>query len=244
MGFSDVSFKAMILAAGRGERMRPLTDTQPKPLLKVGGKSLIEHQLIRLTSAGFRKIVINHAYLGEMIEAALGNGGRYGVNIQYSHEPVVLETAGGIANAMPLLTTDAQDRPFLVVNADVYSEMDYAALLPVLRRMDASPEENLGHLVLVDNPAHHPDGDFSLDGEMVTLDGKHKLTFSGVGIYQPALFREVLPNKPAKLAPLIRYAIKNKKLNGEHFQGDWVDVGTPERLRDLDHSLSNKKESD
>lgn len=150
---NSMPFKAMILAAGRGERMRPLTDTKPKPLLQAGGKSLIEYQLIRLANAGFTEIVINHAYLGEMIEAALGNGDRYGVNIQYSHESLVLETAGGIANAMPLLTNEAQDQPFLVVNADVYSDMDYAALLPVLSRMQSSPEEGLVHLVLVDNPS-------------------------------------------------------------------------------------------
>lgn len=163
MASNKVSFKAMILAAGRGERMRPLTETQPKPLLQAGGKSLIEHQLMRLANAGFSEIVINHAYLGEMIEAALGNGDRYGVNIQYSHEPLVLETAGGIANAMPLLTNDVQDQPFLVVNADVYSDMDYAVLLPVLSQMQSHPEESLVHLVLVDNPEHHPDGDFCLD---------------------------------------------------------------------------------
>lgn len=223
--------------------MRPLTDIQPKPLLQAGGKSLIEHQLMRLANAGFTEIVINHAYLGEMIEAALGNGERYGVNIKYSHEPVVLETAGGIANAMPLLTNDARDQPFLVVNADVYSDMDYVVLLPVLSRMQSHPEESLVHLVLVDNPEHHPDGDFCLDGTKISLDGNNKLTFSGVGVYQPRLFRDVAPNNPAKLASLFLSAIKDKKISGEYFQGVWIDVGTPARLDYLDDLLTNKKES-
>lgn len=240
---NSMPFKAMILAAGRGERMRPLTDTKPKPLLQAGGKSLIEYQLIRLANAGFTEIVINHAYLGEMIETALGNGNRYGVNIQYSHEPLVLETAGGIANAMPLLTNEAQDQPFLVVNADVYSEMDYATLLPVLSRMQSSPEEGLVHLVLVDNPEHHPEGDFSLNGTKVQLEGNDKLTFSGVGAYQPRFFRDVLPNKPAKLAPLLRSAINDQKISGEHFHVLWIDVGTPARLDCLDDMLASKKES-
>ncbi len=234
-----VPFKAMILAAGRGERMRSLTDTKPKPLLQAGGKSLIEYQLIRLANAGFNEIVINHAYLGEMIEDALGDGERYGVRIQYSHEPQVLETAGGIANAMPLLTNDAQDQPFLVVNADVYCEIDYAVLVPVLQRMQKHPEESLAHLVLVDNPAHHAEGDFALDGSNVYLDRKNKLTFSGVGAYQPKLFHELLPNMSAKLAPLIHHAIKEQKLTGDYFQGVWIDVGTPDRLSLLDDMLTN-----
>ncbi|MDH5552061.1 MAG: nucleotidyltransferase family protein [Nitrosomonas sp.] len=237
---NSVPFKAMILAAGRGERMRPLTDTKPKPLLQAGGKSLIEYQLIRLAEAGFTEIVINHAYLGEMIELALGNGARYGVSIQYSHEPLVLETAGGIANAMPLLTNTVQDQPFLVVNADVYSEIDYAALLPVMQRIQLHPEESLAHLLLVDNPAHHTDGDFALEGLNIQLDGENKLTFSGVGVYQPALFCDVLPKKPAKLAPLFRHAIKQQKLTGEYFQGVWIDVGTPDRLSFLDNMLVNR----
>ena len=240
---NSVPFKAMILAAGRGERMRPLTDTQPKPLLQAGGKSLIEYQLIRLANAGFTEIVINHAYLGAMIESTLGNGERYGVNIKYSHEPLVLETAGGITNAMPLLTNNARDQPFLVVNADVYSEIDYATLLPVLSQMQSHPEESLVHLVLVDNPEHHPDGDFCLDDTKIALEGNNKLTFSGVGAYQPRLFRDVVPNKPAKLAPLFRNAIKDKKISGEYYHGVWVDVGTPVRLDYLDDLLTNKKES-
>lgn len=224
--------------------MRPLTDTKPKPLLQVGGKSLIEYQLIRLANAGFTEIVINHAHFGEMIEAVLGNGDRYGVKIEYSHEPLVLETAGGIANAMPLLTNKSQDQPFLVVNADVYSEMDYAALLSVLSQMQLSPEENLAHLILVDNPEHHPQGDFSLNGKKVQLEGGNKLTFSGVGAYQSSFFRNVLPNKPLKLAPLLRSAINDQKISGEHFQGVWIDVGTPARLDCLDDMLTSKKVSE
>lgn len=217
--------------------MRPLTDRLPKPLLQVGGKSLIEHQIVRLAHAGFTEIVINHAYLGEVIEVALGKGEHYGVNIHYSHESLVLETAGGIANALPLLTNKTQEQPFLVVNADIYCEMDYVSLMPVLQHMQANPEQNFAHLVLVDNPAHHAAGDFALDTTNVTLAGESKLTFSGIGVYQAKLFADVTPHKAVKLAPLIRQAIKEGKVSGEYFRGVWVDVGTPERLNSLDELL-------
>lgn len=232
----------MILAAGRGERMRPLTDALPKPLLRVGGKSLIEYHLENLARAGFAEIVINHAHLGQMIEAALGNGERYGIDIRYSHEPAALETAGGIARALPLLKDGSKSnhgvQPFLTVNADIYCEIDFARLLPVLRYMQANPEENLAYLVLVDNPEHHPGGDFVLDSDKVALPGKNNLTFSGIGVYQPAFFRDVLPGSVAKLAPLLRQAIAAGKIGGEHYRGAWMDVGTPERLRLLDHRLT------
>lgn len=237
-----VPFKAMILAAGRGERMRPLTDALPKPLLRVGGKSLIEYHLENLGRAGFVEIVINHAHLGQMIEAALGNGGRYGVNIRYSNEPAALETAGGIAQALPILKDGSRSnhdaQPFLTVNADIYCEIDFSSLLPVLRHMQANPDGNLAHLVLVDNPNHHPGGDFVLDSGKVALSGKNKLTFSGIGVYQPKFFQEVLPGSVAKLAPLLRQAIAAGKTRGEHYRGEWVDVGTPERLRLLDLRLT------
>jgi MurNAc alpha-1-phosphate uridylyltransferase len=239
------SYKAMILAAGRGERMRPLTDNVPKPLLKAGGKALIEYQLINLARAGFVDIVINHAYLGEKIEQALGSGERYGVNIQYSPEAVVLETAGGIANALPLLTGQSGNVPFLVVNADIYCEMDYGLLIPVLRAMQHQSSQFLAHLVLVDNPAHHSEGDFAVRDGLVTLAEAGRLTFSGIGVYQPQLFQDIEPGRAVKLAPLLRHAMAEGKVGGQHYSGQWIDVGTPERLKILDEQLSfNSKLND
>lgn len=232
----------MILAAGRGERMRPLTDALPKPLLKAGGYALIEYQLRNLACAGFSDIVINHAYLGEMIENALGNGERYGVNIQYSPEKVVLETAGGIANALPLLTNQSGNLPFLVVNADIYCEMDYATVLPTMYLLQSNTNQRLAHLVLIDNPPHHAEGDFALLGDQVVPSGSNKLTFSGIGIYQPQLFNEIEPGLPVKLAPLLRQAMQAGKVSGEYFSGQWVDVGTPERLELLDRQLKLQSE--
>jgi len=230
----------MILAAGRGERMRPLTDAVPKPLLRAGGKALIEYHLENLKGAGFGEIVINHEHLGDMIEATLGDGKRYGVNIRYSREPVALETAGGIAQALPLLQEGLEhggkDRPFLTVNADIYCEMDFSSLVPVLWNM--RPGGDMGYLVLVDNPPHHSTGDFSLDSGRVALSGETNLTFSGIGIYRPKLFNDIVPGTTAKLAPLLFQAIAAGRMAGEHYRGVWVDVGTPERLRQLDHRLS------
>jgi MurNAc alpha-1-phosphate uridylyltransferase len=231
----------MILAAGRGERMRPLTDTLPKPLLQAGGKALIEYHLENLARAGFTEIVINHAYLGSKIENTLENGERYGVKIYYSHEPLVLETAGGIANALPLLTNACRNSPFLVVNADIYCEFDFALMLPALQHMRANPASNLAHLVLVDNPAHHPEGDFALDADQVKLSGGEKFTFSGIGVYQPRLFNAVKQNTATKLAPLLRQAITDVKVSGVHFNGIWIDVGTPARLSYLDMLLNNRR---
>ena len=219
--------KAMILAAGRGERMRPLTDHIPKPLLKVGGKSLIVWHLERLAKAGFKEVLINHAHLGEQIEQALGDGSVWGLSIRYSPETTALETAGGIANALPLFG----DAPFLVVNGDVFTEIDFGALQLV------SP--NLAHLVMVDNPPQHPDGDFVVDSGKVTNQGNHKLTFSGIGIYHPALFVDVERGQAAKLAPLLRSAMIKGLVTGEHYQGIWHDIGTPERLSFLDKQLSH-----
>lgn len=234
----------MILAAGRGERMRPLTDTIPKPLLQAGGKALIEYHLENLARAGFTDIVINHAYLGEIIESTLGNGERYGVNISFSHEPLVLETAGGIANAMPLLTNQSEQQPFLVINGDVYCELDFTFLLSVFRRMQAKSASYLAHLVLVDNPTHHPEGDFALDRNQIKLAGNKKLTFSGIGIYQPKLFSNVEQNIATKLAPLLRQAINEGKVSGEYFSDIWIDVGTVERLDHLNRLLNNRKFDD
>ena len=239
-----VPFKAMNLAAGRGERMRPLTDTLPKPLLQAGGKPLIEYHLENLARAGFAEVVINYSHLGQMIAAALGSGERYGVSIRYSHEPTALETGGGIAQALPLLRNELEKsgsdgQPFLTINADIYCKFDFAKLLPVLRRMQANPDEILAYLVLVDNPAYHADGDFAFDSGSVALTGKDKLTFSGIGVYQPGFFRDVVPGAAAKLAPLLRQAIALGKISGEHYPGVWVDVGTPERLRLLDDRLKS-----
>jgi MurNAc alpha-1-phosphate uridylyltransferase len=230
----------MILAAGRGERMRPLTDTLPKPLLRVGGKALIEYHLQNLAQAGFRDIVINHAHLGQMIEAALGNGEHFGIRIHYSPEPAALETAGGIAQALPVLRAgsgNGKRQPFLAVNADIYCGMDFSTLLPVLHRMRDHAGSALAHLVLVDNPAHHPDGDFSLESGKVAATGKERLTFSGIGIYQPELFQDIVPGTVAKLAPLLKEAMAREKVSGQRYCGPWVDVGTPERLRLLDIDL-------
>ena len=230
--------KAMILAAGRGERMRPLTDHTPKPLLPAGGKPLIVWHLERLAAAGLREVVINHAHLGRQIEAALGNGARWGLSISYSPEPEgALETAGGIANALPLL---AADEPFLVVNGDIYCDWDMA------RAVNALMPDDLAHLVLVPNPQHHPQGDFSLDGRAVGADiavtagrpsSMQSFTFSGIGVYRPQLFAGIRRGQAAQLAPLLRTAMAAGKVSGELHAGRWVDVGTPQRLAQLDSEL-------
>ena len=220
--------RAMILAAGRGERMSPLTDSTPKPLLKVGGKPLIVWHLERLAQAGFKEIVINHAHLGEQIEQALGNGAQWGLSIQYSPEKVALETAGGIANALHLLGS----APFLVVNGDTFTDIDFADIHL------ATP--NLAHLVMVDNPPQHSNGDFTLHDGKLTEKGESKLTFSGVGVYHPALFKELVPGQPAKLAPLLKAAMVQGLVTAQHHQGEWHDIGTPERLQQIDRCLKLK----
>jgi len=222
--------KAMILAAGRGERMRPLTDTVPKPLLEAGGKPLIVWHIERLARAGVRELVINHAHLGAQIEHALGTGSRYGVTIAYSPEGQALETAGGIAKALPLLGTD----PFLVVNGDIHTDVDFGALVRVA--LGGAPPA-LAHLVLVDNPAHNPDGDFAFDGPYATDTGMPRYTFSGVGIYRPELFAGIVPGTRAKLAPLLITAMRERRVTAERHRGYWLDVGTPARLAELDRHL-------
>ena len=217
----------MILAAGRGNRMRPLTDHVPKPLLQVGGKPLIVWHLENLAKAGFTEIVINHAYLGQQIEDMLGNGAQWGVSIQYSAEGSALETAGGIAKALSLLGSE----PFLVVNGDVFIRMDFAQLRGKLQK------GKLAHLVMVDNPPQHPQGDFALDDGNLSLDGKQKLTFSGVAVYDQALFRDIEPEQVARLAPLLQQAIVQGKASAEYYAGVWHDIGTPERLQELDRQL-------
>ncbi|CAH0225002.1 N-acetylmuramate alpha-1-phosphate uridylyltransferase MurU [Pseudomonas brassicacearum] len=215
--------KAMILAAGKGERMRPLTLTTPKPLIRVGGVPLIEYHLRALARAGFTEIVINHAWLGQQIEDHLGDGSRFGVNIRFSPEGEPLETGGGIFRALPLLGDEA----FVVVNGDVWTDYDFSAL----RR----PLEGLAHLVLVDNPEHHPDGDFVLvDGKVHDRHGPaDNLTYSGIAVLHPRLF-DGCSDGAFKLAPLLRAAMAEGRVSGEHLKGHWVDVGTHERLAQVE----------
>ncbi|AUZ06167.1 MULTISPECIES: N-acetylmuramate alpha-1-phosphate uridylyltransferase MurU [Vitreoscilla] len=217
--------KAMILAAGRGERMRPLTDSTPKPLLQVGAEPLIGWHLRRLKQAGFSDIVINHAWLGQQIEDVLQDGSQYGLNIQYSAEGTQgLETAGGIATALPLLG----DEPFLVINGDVLTDIDFAIAKNKMAQIDG--KQTLAHLWLVHNPDHNPNGDFGLQDAYVVSQATKQYTFSGCGIYHPALFAHTPMQQAAKLAPLLRAAMNEQHITGNVHQGLWLDVGTIERL--------------
>ena len=221
----------MILAAGRGERMRPLTDHTPKPLLQAGGRPLIEWHIRRLAAVGIQQLVINHAWLGGQIEQALGDGSRFGVRIAFSPEQSALETAGGIATALPLLG----NAPFLVVNGDVLSDVDFALLGQVAQQLDG--RTRLAHLLLVDNPPHNPAGDFGLlDNGLLaaTPEAGNGLTFSGIAAYHPALFASTPVGHPAKLAPLLRAAMAQGLVSGSRLDGVWLDVGTPERLAQAD----------
>lgn len=223
--------KAMILAAGKGERMRPLTLTTPKPLLPAGGQPLIVYHLETLFKAGITDIVINHAWLGEQIETRLGNGAGFGVSIRYSPEGEPLETAGGIARALPLLTEDGDDW-FLVINGDIWTDFDVTQLSP--------PGDADALLVLVDNPAHHPDGDFHLgDHGQLSPEGPDKLTFSGISLLHRRLFDD-LDDAAGKLGPVLRQAMTRDRVQGLHHTGHWIDVGTPERLQALDHWLRQR----
>lgn len=221
--------KAMILCAGRGERMRPLSDATPKPLLPVGGAPLVEWTIRALARAGIVDLVVNHAHLGAALEATLGDGRRFGVTIRYSREPEALETAGGIANALVLLG----DAPFLVVNGDIWCDCDYAAF--AARRLAPA---TLAHIGLVANPPHHPAGDFALADGRVVNAGAERLTFSGIGMYRPELFAGIAPGTKAKLAPLLRAAADAGRVTGERLACEWHDVGTPERLAALDAALA------
>ena len=215
--------------------MRPFSNALPKALLPAGDKPLIEWILENLAAAGFNEIIINHAHLGNLIESALGDGARFGVHLAYSPETQALETAGGIANALPLLG----DEPFLAVNTDIFCDLDFRLLLPKLPSMAECGY--LAHLVLVDNPEHHPQGDFGLMQGKVTLAGQQKLTYSGIGFYHPAFFAGVARGTMARLAPLLHTQIEAGKVGGEHYRGLWMDVGTPERLRELDALLQAKR---
>ena len=231
---------AMILAAGRGERMRPLTDHTPKPLLPAGGKPLLVWHIERLCAAGFNHIVINHAHLGQKIEEALGNGAGFGVSIEYSREISALETAGGIATALSLIESEV----FPVVNGDIYCEFDFSRLAEPMARLAAGHDQ--AHLVLVDNPPHHPKGDFVLDGARVKNADEPltphpaRFTFSGIGVYHRALFAHTMAGEKAPLAPLLRLAIDAGRVSGEHYGGRWEDVGTPARLNALDEELRQR----
>ncbi|NJD31020.1 MAG: nucleotidyltransferase family protein [Gammaproteobacteria bacterium] len=219
--------KAMVLAAGRGERMRPLTLDRPKPLLDAGGLPLIAHHLNALAMAGFRDVVVNVSWLGAQIEAALGDGARYNVRIAYSDEgPEPLETGGGIYRALPLLGP----APFLVVNGDIWTDYPYAKLRESLLPND------LAHLVLVENPDHNPDGDFVLREGRIVEESGERLTFSGVGVYRPELF-DGCRDGVFKLAPLLRAAARQGRVGGEVHDGEWLDIGTPQRLAELDARL-------
>lgn len=219
--------KAMILAAGRGERMRPLTDQTPKPLLKVGGKALIEYHLDNIKRAGIDEVIINHAWLGQQIETALGAGRRYGLRIEYSREGEALETAGGIQRALTLLG----DEPFIAINGDIWTDYPLQSLPPL--------PTGLAHLVLVDNPPQHPAGDFMLQAGRLLPEGDNCLTFSGIGLYRPELFAGLAPGK-SPLAPLLRAAMTRGEVTGEYYSGRWFDIGTPERLQELDQLLAGQ----
>lgn len=226
--------KAMILAAGRGERMRPLTDHAPKALLRIGDKPLILMIISALARVGIRDLVINLAHLGEQIATTLGDGAALGVHIVYSRETTgeitALETAGGIAWALPLLG----DAPFIAVNADVYSDYDFSVLQAAAQRLTA--DGPLAHLVLVDNPPQHPRGDFGLAAGKVRATAATRHTFSGMGAYHPALFANVNRGDRARLADLLTAAMQGGQVTGELYRGQWHDVGTPERLADLDRA--------
>ncbi|PZW89290.1 MurNAc alpha-1-phosphate uridylyltransferase [Pseudomonas sp. 478] len=222
--------KAMILAAGKGERMRPLTLTTPKPLVRAGGIPLIEYHLKALAVAGFTEVVINHAWLGQLIENYLGDGSQYGVRIQYSPEGEPLETGGGIFRALPLLGDEA----FMVVNGDIWTDYDFSML--------HHPITGLAHLVLADNPAHHPTGDFNLiDGQVRDAQpGTATLTYSGIAVLHPQLF-DGCSAGAFKLAPLLRKAMADGQVTGEHLKGHWVDVGTHERLAEVETLLEARR---
>ena len=226
--------KAMILAAGLGNRMRPLTLHTPKPLLEVGGKPLIVWHIEKLQKIGVTEIVINTAWLGEKLATTLGDGSQFGVNILWSHEGEGLETAGGIVNALPLLG----DEPFILVNGDVWTTMDFASLL------DVQLGEQQAHLVLVENPPQHLKGDFILsNGLAYTFEQEQlgeALTYSGIAVLHPRMFVG-LENGKRPLAPLLKQAMQQQQVSAEKLQGIWVDVGTPERLEQLDQQIKQNK---
>jgi MurNAc alpha-1-phosphate uridylyltransferase len=213
----------MVLAAGRGERLRPITDTLPKPLVPIAGKPLIAYHLEALARARIREVVINLSWLGEKIRTALGDGGRYGVSIAYSEEgPTPLETGGGIHRALGLLGAE----PFLVVNADVWTDMDFSRVPAIDDGADA-------RLMLAPNPPHHPRGDFGLEGDFIVAGEAERFTYTGIGIFRPQLFEGCVPGK-FPLLPLLQRALAARRLRGELYRGEWLDIGSPDRLAQLD----------
>lgn len=227
---------AMILAAGRGERMRPLSDAAPKPLLEVGGKPLIAWQIEALARAGFRDIVVNASHLADRLVAALGDGAAFGVKLRFSLEPEALETAGGIATALPLLPPG----PALIVSGDIWTAFDYASLLPRATAMARDAAAPRVHLVMVPNPRSHAAGDFVLAGGKLALDGGKKLVYGNIGLHDTALFRELPRGVPIKLLPLWRDWIGRGLASGELFTGPWANVGTPDDLARLDATLRTR----
>jgi MurNAc alpha-1-phosphate uridylyltransferase len=226
---------AMIFAAGRGERMRPLTDTCPKPLLEVAGKSLIVWQIERLAAAGVGTIVVNHAWLGEQIEAALGSGSRWGVELRYSPETEALETAGGIAQARHLI----EDGVFIAVSGDVFCDFDYSTLRDHAEALRARAEPGM-HLVMVPNPPFHPKGDFALRDGVLALEGEPRYTFGNIGLYDTRMFRDLAPGTRRALTPYYRETIAAGRASGERYEGRWENVGTPAQLRALDDELRTR----
>jgi N-acetyl-alpha-D-muramate 1-phosphate uridylyltransferase len=223
---------AMVLAAGRGERMRPLTGNLPKPLLRAGGRMLIEWQIERLARAGFDDLVINHSHFGQLIEQALGDGSAYGVRIRYSRETEPLETAGGVVQALHLLGRE----PILVVSADIYTEFDYATLRPRMEKIAADPAKTCAHFVLVGNPPWHPEGDMALREGRVVREGD-KLTYGNISIFHPAMFAGLVPGTWLKLFPWSYQFVEANRVSGERFSGEWDNVGTPAHLEALDRRL-------
>jgi N-acetyl-alpha-D-muramate 1-phosphate uridylyltransferase len=217
--------KAMLMAAGRGTRMRPLTDSLPKPLLRVANKSLIVHHIEALVRAEIYEIVINLSYLGHLIEAALGDGAAFGARIQYSHEAVPLEFGGGVIQALPLLGSE----PFAVVAADLFTDYPFAQLPQQL--------DGLAHLVLADNPTHHPEGDFGLVNGQVDLRGAPRLNYAGIGVYHPELFVGYNPGVQSFLT-VVEPAVTAGQVSGEHYQGHWFNIGTPESLAEAERKAS------
>jgi MurNAc alpha-1-phosphate uridylyltransferase len=225
--------RAIILGAGRGERMRPLTDSTPKPLLRVGGRPIIEWQVTRLAAAGFRDLVVNHSHLGALIEEALGDGRRLGASIRYSHEATALETAGGVAQALPMLDGE----PFVVVSGDIHTAFDYATLAPRMDDIARDPGRTAAHFVLVDNPSWHAGGDMGLAEGRVTRAGP-RLTYGNIAVFHPQLFRDVAPGTWLKLFPWAYRFVDEGRVSGERYGGSWDNIGTPAQLAALDQRLT------
>lgn len=225
--------RALILAAGRGERLRPLTDAMPKPLLRAGGRPLIEWQVERLAAGGFRELVVNHAHLGAQIEAALGDGARYGVRIRYSPESPALETAGGIVHALPLLG----EAPFVVVSGDIHTDFDFATLAPRIEAIARDAASQLAHFVLVDNPPWHAGGDMALVEGRVRLEGP-RLTYGNIAVFHPQPFRAIADGTRLKLFPWMYRFVAEGRVTGERYAGPWDNVGTAQQLAALDRRLT------